>query len=485
MPFSWKNVKRITEFLLVFLMTYNIINVHERAYQTGKDYCSFAAIMALIVLLLVVSGTDFKKWYTIVLFLACIAGAITYIVVKDIGPDTYGVDYHKVVILKVFLFAVSVFSFVNAFCGRKKVEYLKSIIRVPFFWLSIFTFVLVAFVDREWVPFLCPFILVMLSKIDKDEWMVLADSFAASYFLVFVLKFTHSLIVDPQGYDITGRYRGLFLNVSKVAAFSGVALVCVVYFFIRLVRAGKTVRFRIFCYILIALMFAYSAVAFMMVRGRSGELGLLISFMAAFAFLHGKEKTSATLARLAILFGFLAVLIIATVIMANVLQSKIQSGQLKYEDLSYSMAHIAALAGKGKSRGLFEAGTLANALDELSAQRLTTWKDLGRQIIPFGTIENADYATHSTYLWWLVKYGLYPGTLIIIWFIIYIFLAAVQAVRKSPYVIFPLLWATFYAGAFLPSNEYWKDPGGLMLLVFVYPLIAFWQRKSVYEIKNR
>lgn len=486
MKITLENIKRVVILALMFIMSFNLINVHERFYQTGKDICFYSAAIALTVILVLVNGIHIKKPLVIAWFVVCVAFVVAYVLIKNVRPSTYGAVYFKVVILRVALWAAVAFALPIISISRDFIGNVKRLIKAPFFWITAIVFGTVVVLEREYIPFICPLVLLLFIRVNSEKLTEFFDSFSLSYFLAFFVKFTKSLVVKPFEYDTTGRYIGLFLNNSKLGALCGVAIVCVLYFAVRIWWTRKDVKPRVWKLVVLALMFVYASVAFVMVRGRAGELGLVLAVFAMIIFLHGSEKKHTTIIRFGIMFGVAIIILAAGIITANVLQSKIQSGNLKYEDLSYTMAHLAGFADKEESVGLFKAGTLANALDALSAQRLSTWKELGSQIIPVGHIQDVDTATHSTYVYWLVEYGLYPGLAVIVWFLAFIVFAGILATRRERAAIMPILWVCFYAGAFLTSNEYWNAPGGFMLLVFAYPLIRCFKGKTENEIvENR
>ena len=469
---------KLTLIIPVFVMTYFLIKVNERQYQVEKDYSFYISAIAFLITIFVLAGVNLKDRLTLDSLLVCVAGFVIYKVVKNVGPETYGEFFYKVVLAHAamwWLFAFAVFALIRCSGIKHMVIALKS----PFFWITVFTSLVWCVVTKTYSPFVCPIALIYLFKIDRKRWIRFIDIFVGSFYVSFAILFIKSLIYSPNGYDYSGRYIGLFLNNSKLGALCAMAILCSIYIYIRTIHSSIEKKFKIINFVSVAIMLIFAGYAFLIVRGRTGELGLVLGIAAAIIFLHRKEKKRETLFRLGIMLTLSLLLLLSGVILANILQSKIQKGELDAENLSYTMSHIAAFAQKDSSRGLYEANTLANALDELSAQRLSTWKELGAQIIPYGHIEEPDTATHSTYLFWLVQYGLYPGTIVILWFVSFIVFAIILSVKKEKTAYIPLLWACFYAGVFLTSNEYWNAVGAYMLLVLSYPLICFWKSENI------
>ncbi len=455
-------------FILSLGLSISLISVHEQFYQTEKDLCAYVAIFFAMLIFGLAGGIDFRKWYIWVEMLICAAATVLYVLVKNIRPSTYGESYFKVVAMRIVIVAVFAFLVVNLI-NRKTPVRLGKCVRTPFFWITLIACAVIAFFEKDWFPAVCPLVVFLLMDISNDRWQEICDCFSLSYGLGFAVFFARSLILAPTRLDDSGRYLGLFLNNSKLGALCGVAMLCFGYLFFRLMRAPRK---NVVLIVAAVIMLIYATVAFLMVRGRTGELGLALAGMAAVAFLHGSTKKYATLKRIGIAV-VVSVLVFAVVVsVAKVLQKKVAAGDMEYSDMSYSLSHIVEAVAEDHTRGGFEANTLLNALDILSAERLSTWKQLGVQIIPFGHVSDVDTATHSTFLYWLVKYGLYPGIAVILWFIVYGVYMAVFAVRGNRGVAFPLLWCAFYVGVFVTSNEYWGAPGGFMLLVFAYPLVA-------------
>ncbi len=464
-------------FLLSMGLSCSLIAVHEQFYQTEKDIFSYLAFLFAMLIIGLAGGINLRKWYIWVEMLACVVGTIAYLFIKNIRPSTYGESYFKVVALKVVLWAVFAFLVVNLI-NKGTLAHIKSCVRVPFFWVTLLVCAVVAVFEHDPIPAVCPIVVFLLSDISEERWTEVCDCFALSYGLGFAAFFTRSLILAPTVDDGSGRYMGVFLNNSKLGALCGVAMVCFGYLFLRLMRQAKRSVIKI---LPICLLFVYATVAFLMVKGRAGELGLVLAVMTGFMFLHKSTKKHATAKRVMVVLGCACAVLVAGVIMAHVLQQKVVRGEMKYDDMSYSLAHIVAAVEKDRSGGDFEANSLLNALDILSAQRLTTWKQLGVQIIPFGHVEGVDTATHSTYLYWMVKYGLIPGIAVILWFIYYYLQAAVRTVKGSKSAVFPLLWCGFYAGVFLTSNEYWGAPGAFMMLFMAGTLIFSLRERIEHE----
>ncbi len=474
------SARKLYLFLPTFVMTFFLIKVNESQYQVEKDYCFYIAAIAFIISFLILAGVNLKDRLTFDFLLVGVAGFVLYKVLKNIGPETYGEFFYKVVLAHAMMWIVFGFA-IFAIIRNNGIKCIVDAIKTPFFWLSFVLAVVWVIINKSFSPLICPIALIYMLSIDRKKWIQFTDTFVASFYISFAVLFIRSLFYMPNGYDESGRYIGLFLNNSKLGALCSMAIICSIYFYIRTIHSSIIRKYKIINYVSIFFMLVFATYAFLIVRGRTGELGLVLGIIAAIVFLHRKEKKRETLIRFGIMLIVSIVVLLSGVLLANVLQSKIKKGEIEATDLSYTMAHIAAFANKDSTRGLFEANTLANSLDELSAQRLSTWKELGTQIIPFGHIEEPDTATHSTYLFWLVQYGMYPGMYVIVWFISFIAISIILVIKKEKTVYLSLLWVCFYAGVFLTSNEYWNSVGAFMLLVLSYPLLYFWKRKDIKE----
>ena len=469
-------IKVLFEILLMGGISFFLIGTHEHFYQVEKDYSFYKAVFISILLIILIRNISFKEIRVIVSLSICVLGIIVFIVFKGIRVDRYGELYTKSLRLLTVNWGLFVFVLTDVF-RKETILLLKNMLKNPFFYFTLLTCILISLFGRNYLPFICPIFLLFLTEIRKEKWIELVDCLALGFFLAFATYFSVSIIKRPFEYDITGRYIGRFLNNCELGMTCSGAAVSVLYLILRWFRSKHKIIFQL---IILMFMTAFTVFSLWIVRGRTGEAGLLLCLVFSVVFLHGKKPIS-TIKRSGVLIGLTIVGVVVYILLANYLQSKIVNGDLQYSDLSYSMAHIAGSAMKDTSYGTFKPNSLLNAIDILSAQRLGTWYELGVQIIPFGQIPEADLATHSTYLYWLVRYGAIPGTITIVWFLLYGIFACIRSVKNDKTSMFTLMWWAYCAGIFIPANEYWVAPGGFILLFLMYPLINGIESEKVNE----
>ncbi len=474
-----ENVILLVELMLMTGISFCLIGVHEHFYQVEKDYSFYKAVFLSLLLLILIRRICFKRDRTIIGLVICALLVLAFIYFKGIRADRYGELYSKSLRLLTVNWGLFLFIIFDVF-QKKTVLILKKHIKNPFLLLTFLTFIVISFFGRNTLPFICPAFLLFLTEINKDEWNKLTNIFAMGFFIAFAVYFAGSLIVEPFGYNNSGRYVGKFLNNCELGMVCAGAMICVMYFWIQWFRSESHKLSQI---IILFPMTAFSVFTLWIVSGRTGETGLILSTVMAIVFLHGRKARS-TLIRGGIVLGGMIVAAVSIYALASFLQARIINGDLLKSDLNYSLRHIASLAVKDSSRGAFPPNTLLNALDEFSSQRLTTWYLLGVQIIPFGQIAQADLATHSTYLFWFVRYGAVPGIMVAIWFIIYGIVACIKNVKNDKTSMFTLMWWAYCAGIFVSANEYWNAPGGYVLLIMIYPLLNSFESEICSEREN-
>ncbi len=455
----------LIEYVILAFTCLFLYLIHEQKDQTGKDLLLYLALLFLTFLIIFLRGISFRNLKIIIWFAVCCAVVFLYIRIRGIDAAHYGEVYSKVVWLKISLVGAFAFMLPDMIVRRPKLISIKY--KSPALWLFVAAAVVCLQINRSYVIMILPMLSFLYTDIDKERWTELMDCLVLSLLTVFLVLFTRSLILKPNLYGTDGRYAGTFLNNSKIGELCGIALICLLYIFIRWFRSEPRNKLFIVPFIIIA---GYVAYATHIVAGRAGELGVLLAIVCAFVFLNKKEDRKATKKRLIILLCLVILSVLSLVVMANVLATVVSKEIIEGDRLSYFMSHVLAMTEK-ESRGTYEPGTILDALDHLSSGRLTLWHECAKDIIWWGRVPEARLWTHSTYLYWFVGYGILGGIIIVAWFVSVIAVSIVETVKRNKAVSFTLIWVAFIAGFIFASNEYFDSIGVVILILLQYPLL--------------
>lgn len=464
-----KKIIPVAEYMLLVLATVFLFLIHEQESQTYKDMMFYIALCFIVVLLILLRGVSINT-RNIVWAIICVAAVIIYIKYKNINAAYYGEVYHKVVRIRIALHGALAFFIPDLIIHRPK--NIREKLTNPLMWLLVLTSLIFLIHEKAVIPILCPLFIFYFTDISREKWVELTDCLVLALYSTFALLFTRSMIFAPDKYEVDGRYAGTFLLNSKAGELCGIALICLLYFFVRWLYSEN--RKKRMLLVLVPFLL-YALYANYIVGGRSALLGVVFAIVCVFVFLHGKGLKS-TLIRGGIIGIVAIVSIVGLFALSKYLRVGIESGRL--ENVSYLGEHIAAMTIEDASKGSFAPGSLANALDFLSSGRLSIWKESAENVILWGSKEGARLDTHNTYVFWYVKYGLICGVALSLWFLWTVIKSLKETVRKNNYIILPLLWNVFIMGFIFTSNEYLESIGIMIFMIMQYPLLNYYNCKE-------
>lgn len=466
-----KKVLAIALRIILFAATsYCLIMMYEQEFQVPRfKYFNFAIIFILILELSLLR-INIKNYRTWLWALLCALGCALVIYKLGYVPSNYGEDYSLVLRCQTYSFGL--FAFAIPYIIKDHLKGLKNKIKFPLFWLSILTTVIFMIFDDGVYGFALAFAIMLCIELDESKTVEIMKCAAVGYFLAFAGLFTYSLIVAPTKY-LDGRYVGIFFYTAKLGEMCAFAFLGSLYFLIEWLDKKKG-KLEIVAIILAML---YSLYATYIVAGRSAELGILIAILAVFFLISKKGKKNIGI-KVAIAAGVLFVVVAGLLIYATIMLKKIRTGEINYSDMSYFSTHLVGLFDNVKSRGEFEAGTLANGLDIMLSGRLSIWKRSIAQILPWGNSPEAFYITHNTFIYWFVRYGFICAVVLVLWFFDYIVTAGKKVVTERSIALLPLLCSTFLFGLMMGTNEYICGEGLVIMMMLQFPLLAFRKREA-------
>lgn len=466
--------------VLFYFMILNMIKSTEQVAGIPREMYfsrSMLFFFAMIIILRRISWKRFEVWGTI------IVGAIglaIYYYIKGINWISYGSRGFRVVGYRHMYVVVSIALLLETFFRWKKNG-------IPKNWnfpvMAVFSagVVIAGIMERSTIiPLLYVSVAILLTDIDKDEWLRLVDYFAIGYYLVFVWMMTLSLTVYSNNIQ-SGRLIGAFLQVETAGMFVGGAIVCALYFIYRMLYNTRIKWYKIlFC----TLTIGYPILGLIKISSRSTIIGILFSVFILF-IIFGRDKKSKII-RTAICSGcFLLFIFSVFLFISYILKYADESTVDTTKSYSYFVLKIISIRDKFERHRYGFGGYFLTTANMISSNRLKIYYESIKQIGFVGHAFQAitvsrDYITtpHNFYILSLINYGWIGGGLIILWFIMYLGSAVKRSIARDKTAVLATLWICFCVVNFLFTCETWASPVYFGMLFLQYPLVRY---KNFYK----
>ncbi len=339
---------------------------------------------------------------------------------------------------------------------------------------------------------LFPFVLLLLLRVEMEKlqkWIFLTT---LGYYTAFVYTMIKSFIMVPY----TGeRYYGIYTNHGFFGMFIGGAFVCSLWWFIMVIRKKAVLWERI----LAIFPMGFALICIFMNGSRGTELAVAVVGFVAICMLRGVQDKMKMLYVMAVIGIFICILLVFFIGGLYILNSYdkenlelvIQNDILR-EKLLYWQDRARTLFNSESKYGIFESGSIINAIDRFSSGRLSHWITYLRAI-KFSPdtafyIEVNGYnlsQPHNVYIYWLYGLGIIPGLGLIIWIIFYLVQAIRQFIKKNDICILPLLWVIYFMATGINDSVIFAAPVGFLTILLYYPLVVKYEdAKELEEEKN-
>ncbi len=468
-------------FLLFTGAFYCFVHIGISMYQTFKDIYFYTGACALMLGVLFVGRAKLFKISKILCGILAVAAILGY---QVIHRNDWGPHYAMLLIAKHTMFVMLALA-VWVFIEEKSWKKLR--LRKDWFPFLFFAVVLItSIIDIKYMIYALIPVLVWYSvPLSREGWKKMITLFAAAGYCAFVLIMTLSLILKPNEFE-SGRYIGYFMFPAIAGVVAALGLLSGFWLWKTYCSRIERKALRIGSLVLIL---AYPLFALAFVFNRAAVVGMAVAAMLMFAVSAKKDRKVKARKRLIILAGIALAVVVTWIVTVKILQKTDLTGINEYlkektesgDDKGlYIVSRFIGTVSIDESRtGLFEAGTLMNALDTMSSTRVGIWYLGIKNIRFFGgsdlsvTLPNGDFAphTHNTYLDFLLRFGIFGGGIMIVWFFAYIIMAAKRHTEYDDSVFFTMLWSFFCIMFFMLERELWTNLPAFMFLLLQYPLL--------------
>lgn len=469
-------------FVLVCQSVYHIFQTEIQWVQVDKDTHYY--VMCIYMLTVVLILRKAKVFNPISIGLGTVYAAIVsyYLISRHTvfgGPDWERVLIHRYIaygfLLLVVIDVLRVRKFPKWGCNK------------VFFIVTALAFLSAIIIKRKYCEaFWCPMMAFWISPIEKDRWKKYAKYLMISIPCVSFFLLLNSVINAPHVYN-GARYYGNMGNISTAGAISGIAALGVVYLMTSICRKeGKlSVKLIKLGYLIPVLILP----VYMLFRigDRASELGFCFwaLLFVVFSFSSGKYGTQ-------ILFRFATICLIVVIGIFAFLKHY-SSPEYLYEyqydaneDYSLQRANYIIKVLYDPDYHLTswddiipEEKQLLLALDAASSHRISGWIK-GMQLVTFKgcddivipvTADVTFYHIHNNFLHQFIMFGWIGGTLMNVWFVVYLIVAIKRTIKRDNYALFVLLLIGECIGFFGFDAVCWNYPLPMFLMLFMYPFL--------------
>lgn len=434
-------------------------------WQTPKNLRYYFGVLLSLVLLFLVRKISLKKyevWASLVIGLLAVMG---WFKLKGINAAAYGEIYYPVILftwISWMLFVVLAIDLIRTF-DRKK------LLSCAFLWrfvaFTIFIYVAVSTDKMFFIPCMCPILAFVLTKFTRDSWIRFFDCLSISLYFSFVYLMTKSLIVAPNALE-EGRYMGLFISVENMGAFSGLGVIAMLYFFVRIKYSSQR---KWYWFLLPIAMMAYPIYGVLLTGSRTTMIGIIFALLCMFVFMHGKTEKKVTVRRFVGAVLALTIMVVVLWGTAKYFSNRIKEGAEYSGRQGYVISHIAKLADEEYDGGYFEKGSILNALDGFTSLRVRCWYEALQQIEVKGhpyIPGPSDFASpHNFFLQKLIEMGWIKGFLFHLYIIAGLVMGLVGCLKRDAGCAFPTLWILYAIPVLGSTIISWNSllPFGMLL----------------------
>lgn len=476
-------MRKLCLVVLWYAFFFFMIMIARDHYQTFRDFHYHIAMIALVAIAMLT-----RKNFKLKLLSFIPAGIIVLSGLNYIYDERaeFGWEYRFVLLSRYCLIAGLVIFFLSIVLSKEDLCFgwrrsLGGILLILF----VTTASVIKYTGAYSLYF--PVILILLvGKLDKDAIREQMDLIAISMYINFLISMTVSVIKEPT-LGAGGRYGGIFLFPVVVALLSVMALFSILHFLKKSIDNWQNTLPNIRCrnLIILALLSIFPAVMLFLSGNRAVMLGVLI-IIAAFAvhFIRGRKLKTQIIS-----FSLVGVLLIVGAVgiiwMSQNFNSHDFAEKLNIDSESAGYYFIDHLPSKRESSptGVFKPGSVWASLDATSSDRLGIWVTGLKKVTWFGkndttiilpTGENSGHV-HSTYIYWLLLWGILGGGLSIIW-VLYLFFDEIIYLFHKKGEIIPGLFIMLAFGVLFVEKQLVQELLPTMMIVFSY--------RFFYEIED-
>ncbi len=471
---SKETAKRVLNLLLqsliFFMASKDIIYELWQQYQVPKDYYYFRGVMWLLILIFFIRRIPIKRfevWVTIAIGL--IASVIKFRIM-DIRPGTYGDVLFKSLVFKNICYVL----FAALAVDMIRSGIFKDLRNKKSLSLAVFTIIMiiVSIAHSSVFTFLIPVLALFVSGMDECKWISVTDSFAIGYYLAYVILMIKSDFICQEPI-IVNRYVGMFASNENAGMITGGALLCVVYFLIRLFNSSP----RKWYFYLAAMVLSCFPIYFLLkIDSRTSYLGLIITILVALVFLVGRTEKKNIIIKSALLITAPFIIVLLLYMAALFLYNKgVDFWPKSHENF---IIKLTWLVNPELNDGYFGKYSLLNHWDAFTSGRLgivaeyakqITWK--GHQFEPVVVDGFTINDPHNIFLEALIEMGIIRGALLIIWVLYSLVICVIKSVKSRNKTIFmSLLWIPYSIVILNATILGWRSFVPLMMFFFMYPV---------------
>lgn len=476
---SKNKISNIVIFLLCCVFVFSFENIGIALYQVKKDAFFYLGICAIVMITLIIRKAnlfDVKK-------IAVSVGAIAYILYYQyLHRADWGYQYRYMLIAKhisFLLFAISVWDMIERNSSQKRPAIRSKGLAGVF--CAAFGVALI--LGQEYMAvMLIPIFVWYQMPLNRDMWTRLINMLAAALYCMFVVMMIWSLIVSPNGYT-SGRYEGIFVFPAVGGILASLAIFSIIYLWLLYKNRIDKKWIRVLS---LVLLLAFPVFSFFLFFNRAAVISMIITGAFMWVISAKEERKKKALKRGIIVIIVAIVLFGAEVVAIKTLQkvdlSEIQEylSENREKPGMYIFNRIIGTVTIKESRtGVFEGGTVINAFDTMFSTRISIWYLGVKNIRLWGnselgiTFPDGEYMahTHSTYLDWFLRLGIFGGILMVLWFAVYLTVAIKRHLEYDRVTLFTLIWAIFCIGFCAVERELWNDFPLFLLVLLQYPLL--------------
>lgn len=485
-----KNVQNIVRFLWLALCTWvftkmvlNLGYVSETRYQVPKDYFIGLSICYFLLAMALLQKVKLKNIFMYIFI------AIYWIIAYswlEANKMNWGEDLQNAYRMRWICGGIAGVLIIDML-RYKKIASLKMrnlIMTIVFVVVTVIVNIITKGTYYAYI-LLIPFMFFYLLRVDKKDWKPWIFSFSLGYYGAFLYTMIKSFMAVPY----TGaRYWGIYVNHGLFGIFIGGAFVCSLWWLIMAIQKKTPVWIK--CIIIAAMLF--SVICVMMNGARVAEFAVVAVGLVVLCIFGGKTDAKHILFRVAgVALAALICVIVFVIALAYLKNFDAESlgyyikNDIIREKLLYWCDRAQTAFNSESIYGIFESGTVMNAIDRFSSSRLSCavlyLRDLnllGHESVYMVVGESSFSHPHNTFIYWLYGMGVLPGVLLIGWLGYYIGTSLKNSINKKEIYIFPFLWAVYFSVVSLNEDILLVYVTGFVLLLLQYPLLFKMEEKE-------
>lgn len=472
----------IGTFILFALITYALNKANCQPFQLLIDSWFYAACSLLLAGVLIMRFKSANnKWAHIVVACAYYGYAINYLITHN---DDYGYQYRNYLIFQFISRGLFLLILVDVIFSKELVR-INSQNRWYVMICTVAVGIAIALNYVSAVFILFPLGGLLLTNISATKWNKLMLSLSAGYYSMWAALMTKSLIQHPYG--DTGRYyAGNFGAPTSAALITVGAFVSAIYLLEGLLKwsiddCKRTIKTVAICVVAACLL--YACIAISMIGIRSGQLAVIVTTFIYILLYNNNTAPEKIRKRriwmLTVAGGIVAAFIILAIILAHVSidwdgLAQMMPGTFLKNKVSFLGIQIESLNHRSSYAGVIPEGSVWNAIDRLSADRISIWCEHIKHMNLWGTEDIAvlyGNGPHSVYIWILRKFGWIGGIPLCSCLVISGIISARRVSQRESEYMCSLLWIIAFLSFGLTDQIPWQYSMGLFFLIMQYPLI--------------